>query len=120
MYAPSGMIEAFALTPSDPNLHKAKPRTDSHRETILYCDNGACQQRVRNPVLVVDEQTGGLYHNDFCFQRDMGEKRSVAREKYDITINPTPRNVTLETAMRMYQQGELQQSLHHRNAMIFS
>lgn len=110
IYFPTGIMEVDALTPSDFKLHKDKPKIDENGNTIVYCDNRACRRRVRNPILVVDRQTGGLYHSEICFWKDMGVKRYLAQERKDITIEPNPERVTLEETLDMYEKGRLQQA----------
>jgi len=110
IYTPTGIMEIDSLTPSDFELHKDKPKTDETGNLILYCDNRGCQKRIRNPVLIVDRQTGGLYHSETCFWKDMGVKAYLAQEREDINLQPVPEKVSLEDALRMYERGELQQS----------
>lgn len=115
IYTPTGIMEIDSLSPSDFELHKDKPKTDDSGNPILYCDNRACQKQVRNPILVVDKQTGGLYHSETCFGKDMGVKAYLAQEREDITLKPVPERISLEDALTMYERGELQQSLDPKN-----
>lgn len=115
IYTPTGTMEIDSLSSSDFELHKDKPKTDESGNHILYCDNRACQKKVRNPVLVVDRQTGGLYHSETCFGKDMGVKAYLAQEREDMKLQPVPVRVSLEDALTMYERGELQQSLNPRN-----
>lgn len=110
IYTPTGIMEIDSLSTSDFELHKDKLRIDDSGNSILYCDNCACQKRVRNPVLVVDKQTGGLYHSETCFRKDMIVKAYLAEEREDLNIQPILVRVSLEDVLKMYEKGELQQS----------
>tara|TARA_Y100000034_G_scaffold130551_2_gene189272 strand:- start:54 stop:935 length:882 start_codon:yes stop_codon:yes gene_type:complete len=112
IYTPKGIIEIDSLTPSNFEMHKDKPRTNDSGNSILYCDNRACQKEVRNPILVIDEQTGGLYHSETCFGKDMGVKAYLSQEREDLDIKPVSIRISLEDALEMYQGGELQQSVN--------
>lgn len=114
IYTPTGIMEIDALTPSNFEMHRDKTRTDDAGNVILYCDNRSCQRGVRNPILFVDEQTGGLYHSDTCFWKDMGVKAYLSQEKEDLTVEPVPKRIGLEEAITMYERGELQQSPNPR------
>jgi len=114
IYTPTGIMEVDSLSCSDFEMHGNKPKIDDSGNAILYCDNRACQKRVRNPVLVIDRQTGGLYHSETCFGKDMGVKKYLAKEKEGLEIKPAPVRVTLEDAIKMYEGGELQQSTNPR------
>lgn len=112
MYTPTGIMEVDSLTCSDIDMHKSKEKTDGSGKHVLYCDNRACQKRIRNPVLVVDAQTGGLYHSETCFEKDMGVKAYLAQDIRDLEIKLVPMKISLEDALNMYETGDLQQSLN--------
>lgn len=115
IYTPTGIMEIDSLSCSDFETHKDKPRKDESGDVILYCDNCACQKRVINPILVIDRQTGGLYHSETCFRKDIGVKAYLLKEREDSEFKPVPMRVTLEDALRMYGSGELQQSTNPKN-----
>ncbi len=110
IYSPSGVLEIDSLTCSDFEMHKNKPKRDDSGNTMLYCDNRACKRRVRNPVLVVDKKSGGLYHSEICFWKDMRVKKYLSQERKDLEIDPVSQRIELEEALRMYDRNELQQS----------
>ncbi len=110
IYTPTGILEINTVYPSDSELHKDKPKIDEAGDLILYCDFPGCQKRVKNPILIVDRQTGGLYHSEICFWKDMGIKAHLIHDRKDINYQPVPEKVSLETALKMYERGELQQS----------
>jgi len=119
IYTPTGIIEVDALKPSDFEMHRNKTKTNDTGNMVLYCDNRSCQKRVRNPILVIDEQTGGLYHSDTCFWKDMSVKAYLSQEREDLTIEPIPKRIQLEEAVAMYERGELQQSPEPRTTEKF-
>lgn len=114
IYTPKGIMEVDSLTPSDFEIHKDKLKTDESGNLILYCDNSACEKEVRSPILVVDEQTGGLYHSEICFVKDMRVKAYLSQEREDLDLKPVPVRISLEDALTMHQEGKLQQSSNPR------
>ena len=120
MYTPTGILECNSLKASDFELHKEKLKVDESGNEILYCDNLCCQKRVRNPILVIDKKTGGLYHSKTCFEKDMRIKAYLYLEKGNHDFNPFPSRISLENALDMYKMGELQQSLNPKTKEAFS
>ncbi len=115
IYTPSGVLDVDCLSSSDFESHKGKKRTDESGELILYCDNLGCGKRIRNPVLFVDKQTGGMYHSETCFWKDMNTKLYLSQEVEGLNIEPIPVRIELAEAFDMYRNGELQQSENPRN-----
>jgi hypothetical protein len=111
IYTPTGIMEVD-FSSSDFELHKNKPKIDESGNYLLYCDNCACQKRVRNPILVIDRQTGGLYHSETCFWKDMRVKAYLVQERDDMNLQSVPVRISLEDALIMYERGELQQSFN--------
>ncbi len=110
IYTPAEIMNVVGdPMPSDFEMHKDKSKIDEFGNSILYCDNRACQKRVRNPILVIDRQTGGLYHSETCFWKDMYVKAYLAQER-GLNIQPVPERISLRDALIMYEKGELQQS----------
>lgn len=101
MFTPAGILETDALTPSSPDMHKKGLWGE---KIVLYCDNRACRKVIRNPVLVVDDRTGGAYHSHICYEKDIGVKRYLGIE------GCKPREVSLDEANCMMNDGKLQQS----------
>ncbi|MBU4070223.1 MAG: hypothetical protein KJ646_04540 [Nanoarchaeota archaeon] len=104
MFTPAGMLEIESLSPSNPEMHKNKKKIDNKNKPIIYCDNPACQTQIRNPFLMIDENTGGAYHSNICYYKDIGIKNYLGVKKC------TPKEVTLEEAIELYENGKLQQS----------
>jgi hypothetical protein len=101
MFTPSGTLERDCLTASDPEMNQSKVRPTGLE---LYCDNSDCQKEVRNPCLIVDDKTGGLYHSLVCYDKDIRIKRYLGIE------GCSPRKVSLDEAREMFRTGLLQQS----------
>lgn len=118
IYTPSNILDVDSLSCSTFELHRDKAKIDEKGETILYCDNPACQKRIRNPTLVVEEQTGGLYHSPTCFRKDLSVKAYLINEKHGET-KLSYRKISLEEAIKMYQEGNLQQSENPKNTDKF-
>jgi len=109
-YFPTGIMKIDSLKPSDSSLHSKKPG-QKEGKPIIYCDNPCCGGELKSPEVVVEEITGGVYHSSTCFWKDVGTKRYLAREREDIDLsNVEPVKVSLEHALFMYSNGELQQS----------
>ena len=108
IFTPSGISEIDAPRPSDFKMHATKEKSENGN-TILYCDNRACQKRVRNPLLFIDDETGGLYHSETCYWKDMRIKYYLADEQ-NITLTTIPRRVPFHEALSLYFHNRLQQS----------
>ena len=108
MYAPGKVLETDALSPSSPSTNKG--RIDQGDQIKIYCDNAACKREIRNPILVIDEETGGAYHNHTCFSKDVRLKVYLAKENEDLELKPSPKEISLEAAINMFENNELQQS----------
>lgn len=105
IYTPKGMTAMFSLEASTSETHREKQQRDENSQPILYCDNMACQRTIRNPVLVVDESTGGVYHSmGICHVRDAMAKGDRGVNKF------SPAYVSIEVARKFYEQGKLQQA----------
>ena len=141
-YTPAHILEISSLEPSDINLHKDKKRTDKFGDTILYCDNPACKKQIKNPVLVIDKLTGGIYHSDICYWKDIEIKKyligkqkgqdlesqvqkignegiifnpdEIQRKIASIETQMVPIKVNFNEVLRLYKEGELQQSLNNK------
>ena len=106
MFTPSGILEIDSLTPSDPEMNRGK---STLKDLVLYCDNRACQKEIRNPFLVVDDKTGGVYHSHICYLKDIKIKIYLGVD------GCFPREVTLCEAQNMFRKELLQQSLNYKN-----
>lgn len=108
MYAPGKVLETDPLSPSSPSTNQGRVEKDG--EVKLYCDNTACREEIRNPVLVVDECTKGVYHSNICFMKDIRLKCYLSEENPDLEFTPSPKEISLENAVEMFANNKLQQS----------
>ena len=106
IFSPAGILEVDCLSPSEPEMHKNKS------EEIIYCDNRGCKKEIRNPILVVDDKTGGIYHSEICYLKDIGIKRYLGIE------GCFPREVSLSKAKEMLKDGFLQQSPNFKLSQV--
>lgn len=108
MFSPAGILESDSLSPSDTEIHKNKNRLENN----IYCDNRCCQKKIRNPLLVVDDKTGGVYHSPVCYHKDIKIKKYLGVE------GCSPREIYLSEAKEMLRNGSLQQSQNYKGDFV--
>lgn len=104
MFSPAGILEKDSLSSSDSEMHKNKSRLENN----IYCDNRCCQKEIKNPLLVVDNKTGGVYHSPVCYAKDIYIKKYLGVE------GCFPREISLSEAKEMLRNGLLQQSPNYK------
>ncbi|MBI5003113.1 hypothetical protein HZC31_07035 [Candidatus Woesearchaeota archaeon] len=104
VYTPKGMIDMFSLKGSSQETHRTKKQIDETGNPLLYCDNLTCQRLIRNPILVMDSKTGGIYHSEICEARDAQAKHASGVKEF------SPAYILIEEVRALYREGRVQQA----------